>query len=901
MYRKLLTAFLMIALGVTGFLALALDAVGAAAAMLPQPESAVSPFTAPFAAVKSGADGEVEGAAAAQVCTAYPTRILPIGDTITRGDYSSHEGGYRFPLWLDLRNAGYDIAYTGYLTAGPPPPGFDHDHEGSSIRRTIPMVRDNIENMMNTRGADVVLLHIGTVDVNSINETFTVTHMIDQMTTLLDNVDAFELAQGREIPVVLAQIINRPCDGKAGPAVATCQTAVANTSDFNDALETLVQTRVANGDNIVLVNMEDDAGLVYSELSGDFGNDLHPNDSGYEKMADLWFNALETVLPATCDTPPLIASVPATQTAAQQRYLYQVIGSGHPAVTYSLAPTAPLGMEMDPITNLVEWAPTQAQTGTHSIVVHATNGISSTQQVYDLEVVDTGLGALQSPRKGLILNGETGTFTVHLTNTLTETLTAVDVSFAEFPACNTTAGPIDPDGQTQVTCDVSNIVAPVTSTVSISVTDPLSPPLSALDIGTITPISPGLSIVQTPQQPILYNGDSATFTVQITNTGDVTLSDVTVVNQVTADCDRTNLGELAAGASTSYTCSSDALTADLSSQIMVTGTHSLGTVNDTDTAVVDTIDPDLDFTITADASQILSGSDVTFTLALTNTGDVALSSVEVNDTAVLACAQSIGTLAIGADTSFECTASNVTADFVHQPVVSATHPLDTISRTDSVLVDVFSPDVDITKLPDFQYALRGSDVTFDIVVTNTSGTEMSNVMVSDPMTGCSQNLGTLADMAQQTVECTATNVQADFSAAAQVTGTLPIVGQVSSSDLASVDVIDPAIVVTITPASQSIFVGETAVFNVKVRNDGDIALSGVSVAAPNAANCRRSNLGTLAAQSETTYQCTVTQKTDNFSVQVTAAGNHPLGSVTDHDTAVVEVEMYMLYLPAIIK
>ena len=49
----------------------------------------------------------------------------------------------------------------------------------------------------------------------------------------------------------------------------------------------MASNRIAGGDNIIVVNMEN--ALNYST---DLSDDLHPNDNGYAKMANVWYDAL---------------------------------------------------------------------------------------------------------------------------------------------------------------------------------------------------------------------------------------------------------------------------------------------------------------------------------------------------------------------------------------------------------------------------------------------------------------------------------------------------------------------------------------------------------------------------------------------------------------------------------
>jgi hypothetical protein len=84
--------------------------------------------------------------------------------------------------------------------------------------------------------------------------------------------------------VVLARIINRN-DELSGI-----------TTTLNGLIQTRADARIAAGDRIVVVNME--SALNYP---GDLADHVHPNNTGYGKMADVWFAALKTLLVADRD------------------------------------------------------------------------------------------------------------------------------------------------------------------------------------------------------------------------------------------------------------------------------------------------------------------------------------------------------------------------------------------------------------------------------------------------------------------------------------------------------------------------------------------------------------------------------------------------------------------------
>jgi len=76
----------------------------------------------------------------------------------------------------------------------------------------------------------------------------------------------------------------------------------------------MAANRILNGDKIIVVDMEFDSGIIYQlEPDGDMYDALHPSnvfnpdiiDSGYAKMANLWFSALKKVLPRSSPECPI--------------------------------------------------------------------------------------------------------------------------------------------------------------------------------------------------------------------------------------------------------------------------------------------------------------------------------------------------------------------------------------------------------------------------------------------------------------------------------------------------------------------------------------------------------------------------------------------------------------------
>lgn len=233
---------------------------------------------------------------------AAQTRIMPLGDSITHGsasgaapDLPGYYVSYRKALWDKLVDAGYDVDFVGSLTNGASVPDFDPDHEGHPGARDDE-IAISVYNYLISNPADIILLHIGTNDLNT---------SPDDVETILNNIDLYESNSGTEIWVILALIVNRACCNEDPLCPIECE----ETTEFNDNVYDMASAR--SGDKIIIVDMENDAEIVYLyEPTGDMFDEgmgiggLHPYETGYAKMADVWYSALVQILSDPDPDPP---------------------------------------------------------------------------------------------------------------------------------------------------------------------------------------------------------------------------------------------------------------------------------------------------------------------------------------------------------------------------------------------------------------------------------------------------------------------------------------------------------------------------------------------------------------------------------------------------------------------
>jgi lysophospholipase L1-like esterase len=220
-----------------------------------------------------------------------PCRIMPLGDSITFGIGSSG-GGYRVDLFRRALADQRNITFVGVVAPGgantPNGPNmvngqpFPRNHEGFS-GFTISgggagSLAAQVDNAINVTDPNIVLLMIGTNDVNgNINVANAPTRLgalLDQITN--DAPDAL---------LVVAQI-------------TPTMTAGTNTrvQAFNAAIPGLVRTRAAAGKHVVLVDMFTPFN-TNANFAGLMNDNLHPNDTGYVVMAQTWYAAIDDLLP----------------------------------------------------------------------------------------------------------------------------------------------------------------------------------------------------------------------------------------------------------------------------------------------------------------------------------------------------------------------------------------------------------------------------------------------------------------------------------------------------------------------------------------------------------------------------------------------------------------------------
>ena len=514
-------------------------------------------------------------------------------------------------------------------------------------------------------------------------------------------------------------------------------------------------------------------------------------------------------------------------------------GSSTRTFTYTISASDP-----DPLTNSVTATAVGADSGTQ-----VTDSDSCDTDVLHNPGIDV---AKTCPAGGNI--GDTITYSITVTNTGDEGLTGVVVNdpllggnLGSFPSTLAVGASVTKTFTHTITADDPD---PLTNTVTASGNgaDSGASVEDTDSCGTDVHHQPGISVEKTCPQAAAI-GDTITYSITVTNTGNERLDNLVVVDALLGGTLGDFPGHLDAGASVTRTYT-HTITAGDPDPLVNTVTAS-GTGADSGQTVSDQADCTTDITHTAgidvektcpDGGNI--GDTITYSITVTNTGDEPLNGVVVNDPLLGGnLAGFPSTLAVG---------QSVTKTFTHTITADDPDPLtntvtasgtgadsqESVEDTDSCGTDVHhQPGISVEKTCP-QAAAIGDEITYSITVTNTGNEPLTGVVVVDELLGGA--LGSFPDTLAVGQSVTKT-----FTHAITADDPDPLVNTVTASGAGAdsrqtvsdqadctTDVTHvPGIDVSKTcPATAE--VGEAITYSITVTNTGNEALTGVVVDDP---------------------------------------------------------------------
>ncbi|MFD0590920.1 DUF6923 family protein [Paenibacillus sp. GCM10027627] len=312
-----------------------------------------------------------------------------------------------------------------------------------------------------------------------------------------------------------------------------------------------------------------------------------------------------------------------------------------------------------------------------------------------------------------------------------------------------------------------------TATVASITPDP-DPTNNTSTADTDVDASADISIVKTASPDPANPGQLLTYTIVVSNAGPSDAQNVVVVDAVSSaipdpqystDGGNTfnpwpgsvNLGTVASGASITLLIEgtiSDSFTGDLSNTATAHSTTPDPDPTNNTSTIVTPVNPlaDLSVVKTASPSPITPGTELTYSLVVSNAGPSDAENVTLSDAVPLQNVQystdggvtfnpwpgaiSLGTLASGSSETVLLTgsvASSVTASVTNTATVTSTTPDPDITNNTSTTTVPVSPsaDVSIIKLADPNPVTPGQTLTYTLSVTNAGPSDAQNITVVD--------------------------------------------------------------------------------------------------------------------------------------------------------------------------
>ncbi|MGD9101812.1 MAG: prolyl oligopeptidase family serine peptidase, partial [Anaerolineae bacterium] len=424
--------------------------------------------------------------------------------------------------------------------------------------------------------------------------------------------------------------------------------------------------------------------------------------------------------------------------------------------------------------------------------------IESVTTTTSIDIIYPAIDLRVTPDQALVRGGDAVTLTYQLTNTGDTTLNTVTVTDNYGLVC----APLAMAADATHTCHRNLALSQtITITASVSGQDPLENDISDSDSTTINVISPMIDLLLTPYPSIVHQGEHVTFTYQVSNTGDATLTAVRISDNDGLVCENITLA-----ASESHVCSRGlALSQTTSITATVTAQDPLGDdVTDSDAATAVALSPAIGLRLTPHQATVYPGEHVTLTYQVSNTGNATLTDVSVEDDQGTVCEGLI--LTAGAAQS--CTrglapsqTTTITATAAGQDVLGLQ-----VDAEDWATVNVISPAIALKITSHYTTVRNGEPFTFTYHVTNTGDATLTRVTVRDDDVTVCEDIVLAAGTAQSCTHSVALSQTTTHTAS--VSAQDPLGREVGDSDSITINVISPAMAIEIRPHQTIIDAGE---------------------------------------------------------------------------------------------
>jgi large repetitive protein len=509
-------------------------------------------------------------------------------------------------------------------------------------------------------------------------------------------------------------------------------------------------------------------------------------------------------------------------------------------------------------------------------------------------------GVLNDGGDGIANAGDTVSYTFAVQNTGGVTLNGVVITDPGLTLAGGSIGTLAPGANGSATATLTLTQAMIdagiyNNTATVTGTPANGTPLAPVsDSESVVLPAPGLTLAKSGVVNVGANGrpdagETISYTFTVTNSGNLPLTNIAVSDPLVAVSGGPISLNPGQSNSTTFTASYSLTQADIdagtfANTASATGTPSVGppvTVPGSATTplgplpaltLVKTGTPD--FTVVAPATIANVGDQITYTIDVTNTGNVTLANVTVSDPVATVTGGAIGDLAPGATVqvaaSYIITQADIDAGtFANTASVTAnppTGPPVTVDDTETVIIPN-SAAVTLAKIGSLDLGGDGEPnpgdvITYSFRVENTGVTTLTNVVITDTLPGVSISGGPIVLTPGQIDNATFVGsysiTQADIDAG-EVLNTATVTGrsgaQTATNTAQAPVAISPSSTLTLDKQVASTNfggdgradAGDTVAYTFLVTNTGRTTLRNVTISDPQVARLQDISTPALAA------------------------------------------------------
>ena len=535
-----------------------------------------------------------------------------------------------------------------------------------------------------------------------------------------------------------------------------------------------------------------------------------------------------------------------------------VTDTGQPTILWQLADPLAVGASAQVTVTVLVTSPLSPGTITNSFAASATNA-SLVSDTITTEVSSTNAITLsKSVSPNVVAPGDTVTYTITLTNSGNgiATVNLTDLLHSDFTPSTFTQSGLSLPGRTPSTTEAITTVvfaatAPITPGIYTNQVVTATYDLTETVISDVAPVrvvSATIVVTKIANVPVAKVGDTITYTYFITNTGDITVTGITLTDDPLGPITPLGTTTLEPTAGTTGTATTTVTLANLPGPVVntatVTGTFlatNLVTATTTESVGVTAIEMEKSATPSSGPPAQI-GDTITYTYLITNTGSATLS-ITLSDDRIGSLTVTPSTLGPNQSTTVTgttiVTESHLPGPLVNVATVTGTNILaqsEIATATASVPL-TYSTGISIEKSANVSTATLDDVIVYSYRITNNGTISLTNIILVDDKLGTITS-GLSLPPGAITVITNYTVLSSDFIAfpvtnlvnTATVSGTDFTTAVVTGTDTLTVTLVyTPQIAISKTANVSVTKPGETITYTFDITNTGNVTLTNITL------------------------------------------------------------------------